>query len=119
MRRTRATSEHVLEVWCYEAYRLFRDRLVGADARNRFDNIMATVVRSEWSANVIDNLTCKCLRVYSVKRFHLHLQRHKHVSLVIGPCYRPQTKLREGYVFTGVCHSVNRGGCVSQHALQV
>ena len=24
--------------------------------------------------------------------------------------YRPQTKLREGYVFTGVCHSVNRGG---------
>ena len=55
-----ATSEHVLEVWCYEAYRLFRDRLVGADARNRFDNIMATVVRSEWSANVFDNLTCKC-----------------------------------------------------------
>ena len=55
-----ATSEHVLEVWCYEAYRLFRDRLVGSDARNRFDNIMATVVRSEWSANVFDNLTCKC-----------------------------------------------------------
>ena len=25
------------------------------------------------------------------------------------PNYRPQTKLREGYVFTGVCHSVNRG----------
>ena len=24
--------------------------------------------------------------------------------------YRPQTKLREGYVFTGVCDSVNRGG---------
>ena len=22
--------------------------------------------------------------------------------------YRPQTKLREGYVFTGVCDSVNR-----------
>ena len=54
-----ATSEHVLEVWCYEAYRLFRDRLVGPDARNRFDNIMATIVRSEWSANVFDNLTCK------------------------------------------------------------
>ena len=26
--------------------------------------------------------------------------------------YRPQTKLREGYVFTGICHSVNRGGCL-------
>ena len=24
--------------------------------------------------------------------------------------YRPQTKLREGYVFTGVCDSVHRGG---------
>ena len=25
-------------------------------------------------------------------------------------CYRPLTKLREGYVFTGVCNSVHRGG---------
>ena len=44
--------------------------------------------------------------------------------------YRPQTKLRDGYVFTGVCDSVHRGGgipaCVaglqggvSQHTLQV
>ena len=33
--------------------------------------------------------------------------------------YRPQTKLREGYVFTGVCDSVQAGGWVSQHALQV
>ena len=27
--------------------------------------------------------------------------------------YRPQTKLREGYVFTRVCDSVNRGGSAS------
>ena len=33
--------------------------------------------------------------------------------------YRPQTKLREGYVFTPVCDSVYRGGGVSQHASQV
>ena len=26
--------------------------------------------------------------------------------------YRPQTKLREGYVFTPVCHSVHMGGCL-------
>ena len=26
--------------------------------------------------------------------------------------YRPQMKLREGYVFTGVCDSVNRGVCM-------
>ena len=30
--------------------------------------------------------------------------------------YRPQTKLREGHVFTGVCDSVNGRG-VSHHAL--
>ena len=54
-----ATSDHVLEIWCYEAYRLFRDRLVGVDAVNKFDNIMATIVRSEWSANVFDNIASK------------------------------------------------------------
>ena len=26
--------------------------------------------------------------------------------------YRPQTKLRKGNVFTHVCHSVHRGGCL-------
>ena len=31
----------------------------------------------------------------------------------------PATKLGQGYIFTGVCHSVNRGGVLSQHALQV
>ena len=29
--------------------------------------------------------------------------------------YRPRS--REGNVFTGMCHSVHRMGCVSQHAL--
>ena len=31
--------------------------------------------------------------------------------------YHPQTKLREGSVFTPVCDSVHRGGGVSQHAM--
>ncbi len=43
----------------YEAYRLFRDRLVGTEAINRFDNILATVVRSDWSANVFDSIASK------------------------------------------------------------
>ena len=30
----------------------------------------------------------------------------------------PATKLGQGYIFTGICHSVNRG-VLSQHALQV
>ena len=58
----------MLEVWCYEAYRLFRDRLVGVDARNKFDNILATVVRSEWSANVFDNIASKNITFVKKKK---------------------------------------------------
>ena len=54
-----ASSDHVLEVFVYEAYRSFRDRLVGTEALNRFDNILATVVRSDWSANVFDSIASK------------------------------------------------------------
>ena len=32
--------------------------------------------------------------------------------------YRPQTKLRKGYVFTSVCHSVHWGGCLPQCMLE-
>ena len=31
--------------------------------------------------------------------------------------YRPQTKLREGNVFTPVCHSVDKGGLPSHNAM--
>ena len=42
------------------------------------------------------------------------------VVLTIFGCFRPQTKLRKGYVFTPVCHSVHRGGsCVAVGAWQV
>ena len=41
----------------------------------------------------------------------LHGSHVVHTNLVtIFNYYRPQTKLWEGYVFTGVCDSVNRGG---------
>ena len=32
------------------------------------------------------------------------------IPICDGNFYRPQTKLREGYVFTGVCDSVHKGG---------
>ncbi len=51
-----ASPDHVLEVWCYEAYRLFRDRLVGSAALNNFDNILASVVRNDWSVNVFTEI---------------------------------------------------------------
>ena len=42
---------------------------------------------------------CKQIEHLQVKRIHLQNSN-----------YRPQTKLREGYVFTGVCDSVHREG---------
>ena len=51
-----ATADHVLEVWMYEANRLFRDRLVGSDGLDKFDNIMVSVVRNDWSSNVYEKL---------------------------------------------------------------
>ena len=53
------TSDHLLEIWAYEARRLFRDRLVGQDGTNKFDNILMNVVRGDWSANIFDELDSK------------------------------------------------------------
>ena len=36
---------------------------------------------------------------------------------VFNHFYRPQMKLWEGNVFTPVCHSVHREGCVLQHVM--
>ena len=61
-------SDFVLEVWAYEALRLFKDRMVGVDSINRFDNILQSVVRADWSSNVFDSLrgesglVVECLR---------------------------------------------------------
>lgn len=43
------TQGALLEMWTYEACRLFRDRLVGQKAQEQFDAILSSVVRSDWS----------------------------------------------------------------------
>ncbi|KAK7096855.1 hypothetical protein V1264_003902 [Littorina saxatilis] len=50
------TSETVLEIWAYEARRLFRDRIVGAESQAKFDKLLMSVVRSDWSANIFDEV---------------------------------------------------------------
>ena len=52
-----SSPEMVMIIWAYEANRLFRDRLVGEETCTKFDNILVTVVRNDWSVNVIDALT--------------------------------------------------------------
>lgn len=54
------TSETVLEIWAYEARRLFRDRIVGTDGQAKFDKLLMSVVRSDWSANIFDEVDCEC-----------------------------------------------------------
>lgn len=49
------SSDHVVSVCCYEAKRLFRDRIVGDDSRERFDSILQSIFRSDWSPNMFDN----------------------------------------------------------------
>lgn len=51
-----SSPETVMTIWAYEANRLFRDRLVGEETCTKFDNILVTIIRNDWSVNVIDAL---------------------------------------------------------------
>ncbi|EDO38992.1 predicted protein [Nematostella vectensis] len=46
-----SSANLLLEVWAYEARRLFRDRLVGKQGLDRFDSILASQLRSDWSVS--------------------------------------------------------------------
>lgn len=45
-------AEDVLTTVCHEASRIFRDRLVGADAMNRFDQQLGSIMRSQFRHTV-------------------------------------------------------------------
>ena len=44
--------EPLLEIWAYEAYRLFQDRLVDNDARQQFDTIISNVLQDDWRTTI-------------------------------------------------------------------
>uniref|UniRef100_A0A3P8WNV8 Cytoplasmic dynein 2 heavy chain 1 n=1 Tax=Cynoglossus semilaevis TaxID=244447 RepID=A0A3P8WNV8_CYNSE len=50
-------TDSVLEVVAYEARRLFRDRLVSSKDRHTFDNFLSSIIRGDWSSDVLDNVT--------------------------------------------------------------
>lgn len=56
------TADTVLDVWVYEARRLFRDRIVGADNRSKFDNMLVSLVRSDWSSDIFEHVDCEDLK---------------------------------------------------------
>ncbi|XP_030632529.1 cytoplasmic dynein 2 heavy chain 1 [Chanos chanos] len=49
-------TDSVLEIVACEARRLFRDRLVTVKDLNTFDNILSSVIQSDWGSDVLDNL---------------------------------------------------------------
>jgi hypothetical protein len=44
--------EPLLEIWAYEAYRLFQDRLVDNEARQQFDTIISNVLQDDWRTTI-------------------------------------------------------------------
>jgi dynein heavy chain 2 len=57
--RNDATAENLLEIWTYEACRLFKDRLVGIDAQNKFDQLLDKILKTDWSSNALNSLRGK------------------------------------------------------------
>uniref|UniRef100_H2ZF01 AAA+ ATPase domain-containing protein n=1 Tax=Ciona savignyi TaxID=51511 RepID=H2ZF01_CIOSA len=43
--------DSLLSVWVYEAYRLFRDRIVGGKGKDRFDQMLSSILAHDWSIN--------------------------------------------------------------------
>lgn len=46
------SADSLLAVWAYQAKRLIADRLVGREAQDRFDNMLQSTVRSDWSVDL-------------------------------------------------------------------
>lgn len=46
-------AENLLDVVAHEASRIFRDRLVGSDAYNRFDQQLSSIVRAQFRHTVL------------------------------------------------------------------
>ncbi|CAM4781010.1 unnamed protein product [Rotaria magnacalcarata] len=54
--RNDTSAEGLIEVWTYEACRLFRDRLVGTETQNKFDQIIDKTLKTDWSSNALGSL---------------------------------------------------------------
>ena len=67
-----ATAENLLEIWVYEACRLFKDRLVGNDAQEKFDQIVDKILKNDWSSNAIASLKGRMQLLHSASASKKH-----------------------------------------------
>ncbi|UJR10563.1 hypothetical protein I4U23_014763 [Adineta vaga] len=54
--RNDGSTESLLEIWTYEACRLFKDRLVGNEAQDKFDQLLDKILRTDWSSSAANAL---------------------------------------------------------------
>lgn len=48
------SADALIKVWAYHAKRLFGDRLVGKESREKFDSMLVSVSRNDWSVTLDD-----------------------------------------------------------------
>ena len=51
-----STPENLLEAWSYEAARLFKDRLVGSNAQEKFDQLIDDTLKTDWSSTALNSI---------------------------------------------------------------
>jgi dynein heavy chain 2 len=59
--RNDSATESLLEIWTYEACRLFKDRLVGIEAQDKFDQLIDKTLKTDWSSNALSSLRGKLI----------------------------------------------------------
>jgi len=81
--RGKDSADAVIVVWAYEAQRLFRDRLVGDETLVKFDNLLMTIIRTDWSGDVAEQLKSKNGSNYNSPFLRFH---QKHIELYLLVC---------------------------------
>jgi len=57
-----SSVDSLLQIWAYEACRIFHDRLVDTDSRNTFLGILSSVLQEEWrSSGILSKLKGYCI----------------------------------------------------------
>ncbi|ESN99131.1 hypothetical protein HELRODRAFT_66985, partial [Helobdella robusta] len=49
---THNSSNHLIQIWSYEAHCLFREKLVGSKSRRLFDEMLKTIIHNTWSGRI-------------------------------------------------------------------
>jgi dynein heavy chain 2 len=63
-----SSVDGLLEIWAYEAYRLFQDRLVDDVAKQAFDTIITSVLQDDWRTNAASKIKGNSLNGRAIQK---------------------------------------------------